>query len=49
MGIAFLQIALMVPNAYGIPYPSVYLGLLDVFQFMNINVIEVFHLACIVR
>jgi hypothetical protein len=24
--VIFFQIALMIPNAYGIPYPSIYLG-----------------------
>jgi hypothetical protein len=38
--VIFFQIALMIPQAFAIPFPSVYLGLLDVFQFMNINVIE---------
>jgi hypothetical protein len=45
--VIFFQIAMLIPDVYGIPFPSVYLGLLDVFQFMNINVIEVFHLQCI--
>ena len=34
---------MLIPSAYGIPFPAIYLGFLDAFQFLNINVVEVFH------
>ena len=41
--VLFLQTVMLIPSAYGIPFPAIYLGLLDAFQFLNINVVEVFH------
>ena len=43
----FFQVALLIPGVYVIPYPAVYLGLLDAMQFVNINVVEIFHFSCI--
>jgi Leucine-rich repeat (LRR) protein len=43
----FFQIVLLLPAVYLVPYPTDYIIFLNIFSFVNINVVQIFSLGCI--
>jgi hypothetical protein len=43
----FFQIVLLLPAVYLVPYPTEYIIFLNIFSFVNINIVQIFSLGCI--